>query len=249
MNLLTFTKEGFGGLLNLIYPPACLICNTKLLDVQQQNLSICEGCLSKIKKNQPPYCIKCGRSLRGLTDNVETCWECTGRDFDYERSWSCTLYEGLTKEALHLLKYSGKLSLSNLFCSLLVQFLEENPEVLNGIEATLAVPLHNVKFRERGFNQAHILSSAVVKKFGLKDLSYCLKRAVATRPQSELDKKERFDNIKGTFEVTAPLLISGKNLLMVDDLFTTGATLNECAKVLRKAGAKKIHCLTFARGS
>lgn len=111
------------------------------------------------------------------------------------------------------------------------------------------MPLHNVRFREREFNQAHILTQAIAACFGIKDLSGCLKRISATRPQSELDKKERLGNIKGAFEAARGELIYKKNLLLVDDLFTTGATLNECAGVLKKAGAGKINCLTFARGA
>lgn len=236
------------GVLNLVYPPLCGICGKKSLKEGYETLSICEDCFNKIKRNLPPYCKKCGRSLRGLADAVELCWECFGKDFYYEKAWSCLLYEGAIKEALHLLKYSKKFSLSNLFCNLLAKFVKDNPEILMEIDGVVAVPLHSVKFREREFNQAHMLATAIVKAFNTKDLSGCLKRSIATRPQSALDKKERFDNVKGTFEATETRLVCGKNLLLVDDLFTTGATLNECARVLKKAGARRIHCLTFARG-
>lgn len=261
-DLLNLTKEGLNGLLKLIYPPACGICGKKLLSKDEENLSICLSCANGIKKNLPPYCEKCGRSLTGLVKSVKICAECYGRDFYYDRTWSAFLYEGVVKEALHLLKYSKKLSLARLFCKLLAQFVWSNPEILNGVDAVLSVPLHSVKLREREFNQAHILAEAVIKdpaplniqnkknskRCGIKDLSHCLKRTVATRPQNELDKKERFNNVKDTFAVAKPKLLAGRNLLLVDDLFTTGATLNECAKVLKKAGARKIHCLTFARG-
>lgn len=248
MGILTLSKEGLGALLNLVYPPVCGICDKKLTKAQEENISICAGCLDEIKRNPAPYCAKCGRSLCGLTTRVEICWECSKREFYYERSWSGFIYEGVVKEALHLLKYSKKLSLSSLFCSLLIQFAKGNPEILEGMDAVLAVPLYNVKFREREFNQAHLLAAAVVREFNIKDLSAGLKRSIPTKPQSGLDKKERFENIKGTFEVITPGPLSGKNLLLIDDLFTTGATLNECAKVLKKAGAAKLHCLTFARG-
>lgn len=248
MGILTLAKKGLNALLNLVYPPACGICDKKLETTQEENTSICAGCLDKIKRNPAPYCRKCGRSLCGLTTGVETCWECPKREFYYERTWSGFIYEGVAKKALHLLKYSKKLSLNNLFCNLLIQFARGNPEILEGMNGVLAVPLYNVKFREREFNQAHLLAAAIVKEFNIKDLSACLKRSIATKPQSGLDKKERFENIKGTFEVITPGSLSGKNLLLIDDLFTTGATLNECAKVLKKAGAVKLHCLTFARG-
>lgn len=250
-NLATLAKDGFGSLVNLLYPPLCGICNKKLLTGQEAALLICKDCLAKIKKNPPPHCKKCGRSLCGLTDNIETCWECFDRNFYFERSWSGFFYEGVVKEALHLLKYSGKIFLSNLFSNLLIQFLKNNIEILEGIDGVISVPLHSVKLREREFNQAHILVEVITKEFKLKDLSRCLKRTKVTRPQSELDKKERFNNVKGTFEIPVSTyeVVCGKNILIVDDIFTTGATLNECARVLKKAGVKKIRCLTFARGA
>jgi competence protein ComFC len=249
MNLPASAKKGLKNLLNLVYPPFCGICGKKLLTKKEENLSICADCFSKRKKNPAPYCAGCGRSLYNLAGSVEVCWECSGKTFYYERAWAFFVYEGTIKEALHRLKYSKKFSLSKLFCSLLILKLRENPEVLDKIEAVLAVPLHSAKLREREFNQAHTLAAPIVKEFKLRDITKCLKRSRATRPQSELDKKERFNNVKGAFEVTNPELVNKKNLLLIDDLFTTGATLNECAIVLKNAGAGKIHCLAFARGS
>jgi ComF family protein len=237
------------GMLNLVYPAVCGICDRKLLSEPEEDLLICADCAGKIKRNLPPYCRKCGRSLRGLVDSVETCWECSGKEFFYERSWSGFLYEGPVKDALHLLKYSGKLSLSNLFCRLLARFIRENPEIIEGVDSIAAVPLYSVKFREREFNQAHLLAAAIAGEFNITDLSRCLRRITPTRPQSELDRNERLENVKGTFEAVKPMLIHKKNLLIVDDLFTTGATLNECSKALKKMRAGKINCLTFARGA
>lgn len=248
MYISSLAKKGFTGLVNLAYPPFCVICNKKVLHTRQ-DLLICEGCFNKIKKNPPPYCKKCGRSLNGLADNVQICWECSERSFHYERSWSCFLYDGVVKDAIHLLKYSKKVSLIKLFCFLLTGFLRENTEILKDIDGILAVPLHAVKLREREFNQAYMLTEAIVKEFNTSDFSGYLRRTAATAPQSGLGRNKRFDNVKGTFAVAGSRPMSGKNLLIVDDLFTTGATLNECARVLSKAGAKTIRCLTFARGS
>jgi ComF family protein len=242
MNLLS-------GLLDLAYPPFCGICESKLSEERERDLSLCSGCLDRLKSNPPPYCKGCGRSLRGAVETVDSCWECCGRRFHYERSWSCFLYEGLAKEALHLLKYSKRLYFSNMFCRLPVRFVRANPEITAGMDAAVAVPLHGTKLREREFNQAHLLAEAVAAEFGLRDLSGCLVRTAHTRPQSELDRSHRFENVRGTFSAKDPSLLRGKNILLVDDLFTTGATLNECARILKEAGAAKIHCLTFARGA
>lgn len=237
------------GLLNLVYPAVCGICEAKLADGGQNGLSICDKCLSGIKRNKPPFCKRCGRSLYGAAEPVEICFECRGRRFSYERSWSCLLYEGIAKEVLHLLKYSKRLSFGAVFCELSAGFIRENPEILSGMDTVIAVPLHEAKLREREFNQAHLLAKAIVKEFGLKDLSRCLIRAYPTSPQSKLDKSERLKNVKDTFKAREGLSLRGKNILLADDLFTTGATLNECARILKESGVKKIHCFTFARGA
>lgn len=237
------------GLLNLVYPAICGICEAKLTDDANSGLPICDKCLGSIKSNRPPFCKKCGRSLYGAAQPVDTCCECYSRRFYYERSWSCLLYEGVAKEALHLLKYSKKLSFGEIFCRLSLGFMRDNPEIMSEMDAVIAVPLHGSKLREREFNQAHILAAAAVKEFGLKDLSRCLSRTYPTKPQSKLDKSERLTNVRDTFKAGESFLLNDRSILLTDDLFTTGATLNECARVLKEAGAKKIHCLTFARGA
>lgn len=241
----TMIAEIKNSLLSLAYPPLCPLCGAKARDRRV----LCEGCFSSIKKNPPPYCAKCGRSLKGAVENVETCWECGNKNFYYERSWSAFLYEGPVREALHLLKYSGKLWAGELFSCLLINFLKENTHILRDIDCMAAVPLYGVKLREREFNQARIFSGAICRGFGIKDAGSGIKRRVYTRPQSELDKDQRQANVAGTFSVCTPGLYASKNVLLVDDIFTTGATLNECARVLKGAGAETVHCLTLARGA
>ena len=248
-DILKLTKEGLDSLLNLIYPPLCGICNKRLLEDLEINTSTCKDCLQDIKHNVGPYCVKCGRSLNGSTENVTVCWDCFDKQTHYERNYSAVLYEGVAREALHLLKYSGRTSLVNLFCVLLIDFLEKNPEILKEIDGALAVPLHSIRQREREFNQVDYLVSAILKKFKLTEIRNCLVRIRPTHPQSDLDKPERTQNVRDAFQIRQPNLILGKSLLLVDDLFTTGATINECARVLRKNGAKKVRCLTFARGA
>lgn len=246
-DLLTLAKDGANNLLNMIYPPVCAVCQNKI-GADTRLLAVCAACLQKVKANPAPYCEKCGRSLRNLAQGLKVCSECAGRDFYYQRAWAGFIYEGVIKEALHLLKYSKRFSLINTFGRLLAGFLRDNPQIINGVDAVAAVPLHHVRFRERGFNQAAALAGAVVREFGVADLSPCLRRKIATRPQSELDKNQRGANVRGTFEVISPQAARGENILIVDDLFTTGATLNECARVLKKCGAAGISCLAFARG-
>lgn len=234
--------------LNLIYPPVCVICNGKLNGREARD-HLCECCFRSIKRNLPPYCGQCGRSLANLADSVKICRECREKTFYYDMARSCYLYDGLARQLIHLLKYSGKLSLEHIFCSSMNRFLRDNPAVTAGVDAVIAVPLHHARFREREFNQAALLANAICAEFGFVNLSGCLERAVATRQQSELDRDQRQKNVEGAFRVTRHSRLHGSNLLLVDDLITTGSTLNECAKALKAAGALKINCVTFARGS
>ncbi len=243
-----FMQEGLDGLLNFIYPAACGLCSKKLDDKYQRSLLICKECLSKMKKNRPPFCKKCGRSLAGLVETLDTCRDCNQKKFYYERAHACYLYEGAVKEALHLFKYAKRQSLSKMFCGLFIESLIRDGYILKDIEGVIAVPLHGTKIRERGFNQSYMLAEAAARRFKIKEMSMHLKRISNTGPQSELDKNERRNNIKDAFRVQNDGSIKGKRLLLIDDVFTTGATLNECARVLKAAGAAQISCLTFSRG-
>ena len=243
------TRECWDGLLDLVYPPLCVLCDNKLVSAGERATRLCAACSRQIKKIRPPYCVMCGRSLQGHTENVDRCWECCGRRCHYDRSWSCALYEGTLREAIHRFKYSGKVSLLDLFSGLLSNFLAENSGVHSGMDAVIAVPLHSTKLREREFNQAQALAAVVAKQLRIIDASRCIRRSRPTRAQNELDRNQRFKNVRGAFAVADPRLVNGKNVLIVDDLYTTGATLDECGRVLRAAGAQRIHCITVARGA
>jgi ComF family protein len=123
----------------------------------------------------------------------------------------------------------------------------EHLRVVTTIDVIMPVPLHRSRLRERGFNQALLLASAVGRAHGIP-LSYDnLTRFRATRPQVELSGEERVQNVRGAFRLTRPADVEGKRVLLVDDVFTTGATMNECAAVLKRAGARSVVALTLAR--
>jgi ComF family protein len=149
-------------------------------------------------------------------------------------------------EAIHLLKYRKKTSLSRPLSTLaretFFQFWD-----MDGIDVLVSVPLHVKRLRERGFNQAHLLIRRWAKQEEILFDGLTLFRSRWTEPQTTLSRTERQKNIKGAFSIRHPEKIKGRKILLVDDVYTTGATVNECARVLLKAGAKFVDVLTLAR--
>ena len=128
----------------------------------------------------------------------------------------------------------------------MITFVKNNV-TMNEFDVIVPVPLHNTKKRERGFNQAHLLAQPLASEFGIP-LSSRLERVRPGVSQTTLSRRERLDNVHGTFVLSRPLEFKDKNVLLVDDVFTTGATLSECSKVLRDHGARSACALTLARG-
>ncbi len=163
-----------------------------------------------------------------------------GASFDLAYSFGS--YEGSLQKLIHLFKYGKVESLAAPLSLLLMRAL---PRDLN-FDHVIAMPMHWRKQWERGFNQAELLAAPVSKRFGLK-LSGHLRRARYTKSQAGLDERERRENLKGSFAVRRPEQISGRRVLLIDDVFTTGATLGAAAETLKAAGAAHVSVLTLAR--
>lgn len=212
--------------LNLIYPSHCHVCKVHLEALNETGL--CDLCKSQIKRNPKPYS--------------------KDKKYYFERAYSACLYQDVLKELIHLFKYKEKIALGRFLSSLMVDFLKNNPEILDGIDMISFVPLQNNRLRERGFNQSRILAFHISKGSGIP-LSDTLKKTRRTENQNELSRSRRLLNLNGAFEIKKNTgSLAGLKILLVDDVMTTGATLNECAKTLSEAGAREIICFTLARG-
>ncbi|HIC84755.1 MAG TPA: ComF family protein [Desulfobacterales bacterium] len=236
-------------LMDLIYPPRCLICSEFLWEgmvfVNGQRLYLCEPCLSSFPVLESPFCLVCGRPLdHGGPD--KTCKDCFERPPEFDLLISPYRYEDPVAHCIHQFKYSLKPNMGKSLGILLGDF---SMEVLGGVEdpVLVPVPLHSKRLRKRGFNQSLILAKEVAKilEWELDFLS--LRRTKFTMPQVDLQKKERIKNVKGAFEISNPEKFRGKGVILVDDVATTGSTLHECARVLKKAGAQEVVALVFAR--
>lgn len=237
-------KEFFDNLLSVVYPLNCFICGKR---INQNGYSpLCAACFGRIKKLTPPFCIGCGVSLVSELTPSNICAECRGRHHSFERAWSSSNYEGVMRSCIHYLKYGKHISLASLLGRVLTDFARKYMS-MERFDCIIPVPLHSTKLREREFNQAQLLAQCLSDNFNKKLLLRTLLRIKYTIPQSELTPKERKENVKGVFAIRNPLLIKGKNILIVDDVFTTGATLEECALLLKRNGASSIETLTLAR--
>jgi ComF family protein len=174
------------------------------------------------------------------------CEDCLRKRPFYEAAWAPYRYEGAILKGIHRLKYGSKGFLADALGPLLSQFATEridgSPSVL-----IMPVPLHPKRLRERGFNQSLLLARHVSGCLHI-DLDFLsLRRVRYTPPQASLAKKERLQNVQGAFELKNSDAVKGRSILLVDDVVTTGNTLNECARILRKAGAEKVFGLSLAR--
>ena len=237
-------------LLDLIFPATCLGCK-RLIAVRQyanrmSRPGLCQDCLGKIKLQTGFACAFC----QAAVINGMTCPFCR-RDHVLSQLLVVANYEqSLVKETIKNLKYRFMRGLVEDLRPLLMVYLKKqiDRDILH-IDRTLVVPvpLSTRRLKWRGFNQAEILANTIGKELGL-EVAEVLKRTIQKRPQAEITSRpDRINNVKNAFTCTSTL-IKDKNILLVDDISTTGSTLEECAKVLRTGGAQRISAFVFARG-
>lgn len=233
------------GLKDLIYPNCCLACKKRIETTQGQG-SICLGCWEKVEKNLPPFCARCGRHLDAIAIEKNTCSHCAGEKFYFDRAFSPCIYTGVIKELIHEFKYNGKDYLGKPLGSMMNTFIRDYSLPIEHLDFIIPIPLHKSRQREREFNQAQLLSKQVANEFNKSMLCDILIRNKPAKTQTELTKSERRQNVEMGFLVTKPDLIKDANLLLIDDILTTGATSNEAAKSLKSAGAKIVLLMTLA---
>lgn len=229
------TKSVYSGVLDLIYPPFCLVCE------KPGEHFLCADCIEQIDTIEPPCCRKCGLP----TDHLY-CPECELREFAFESARSAGVFDGVLRNAIHEFKFRFHLGLADPLSELMVRCFP-NTYLAGKADIVVPVPIHHSRLVERGFNQAIELSRRFCKRVSLPMETSALYRVKRTKHQVNLPYDQRATNIEGAFAVKDAGKIAGKRVLLIDDVFTTGATLNEAAKVLREAGASAIYAYTLAR--
>jgi competence protein ComFC len=228
-------------LFDLLYPARyeCNICGRAGAG------AACGICMASLDYLQGATCLHCGKQLNECYHG-SICPDCRGRVFYYERAYSCFEYNGMGKKLIYKLKYEGKVQLAKVIAGLMIERLQNERLA---IDAVVPVPMHESKLEARGFNQSLIIAQELGERMD-KPVADCLKRAKETKEQYNLDRNQRYSNINGAFSVKLSYNI-GKymDILLVDDIYTTGSTVNECSKVLKEAGAEKVYVITAATGS
>ncbi len=230
--------------LDFIYPPVCLICKEVILEKNSSDGSlnskplVCSNCWSELELFEKPFCPQCKTELPNL---LQDC--CS---FYLKSVYSLGIFDENFQELIHSFKYKGRVSLGKKIGLRLAEELRK--QGLSDIAYLIPVPLHKVRKRERGFNQSQILAEILGRNLNIAVEDKILFRIKNTKDQTKLPEPERKENVAGAFEVEdKKKILPGKKIILVDDVITTGATLMECAKVLKKAGAREILGVTIAR--
>ena len=202
---------------------------------------MCRHCLA-FKHNPAPYCRKCGiTAYAGLQDGL--CGRCRRTTFSFDRNVSPFLFEAPLSKAIHLFKYSGCDWLGEILAQKLIEEITRLTISMPEYDAIAFVPLHRVKLREREYNQSRILAERLGAFFGLAVWPALGVKTYRTS-QSRLDYRQRKESVSGNFFVSQQ--VSGKRMILIDDVFTTGATLSECARVLKEEGAREVVSITLS---
>ncbi len=234
------------GFSEIIWPKRCLVCKDSVKEKAYIDGYICAGCWGKIKRNIPPFCYRCGRRLDSRSFTKTVCPGCIKKSLYFDRAFSPCVYEGPIKELIHEFKYHNKEYLGATLSKLMIDFVREYNLPIDFVDSVIPIPLYKSRLREREFNQARILSDYVAREFGKPMLDGVLIRKRPTRTQTELEDNARFLNVKDSFALTREDATKNMNLLLVDDVLTTGATASEAARSLKSAGANIVFVLTLA---
>lgn len=241
-------------MLDLVFPNTCSVCSCPLI----RESFICGSCVGEIKYlDELSQCSVCGTpfgffdSGDGRENEVESapaahmCGKCVKGAFSFEKARSVVFYDGRLRDMLHEFKYEGRLSHEHFFTEVIV---ENFPYDAGEFDAVLPVPLHISKLRAREYNQSAVIAQNLASRTGMEHDLFGLRKTRETRPQFELkSERDRRRNVRGAFSVSEQDVYGGKSLLLVDDVFTTGATTEECSRVLLESGASRVSVLTLAR--
>ncbi|MDD5081136.1 MAG: ComF family protein [Candidatus Omnitrophica bacterium] len=231
-NFKIFIKE----IVNILFPNLCFSCLAKT-----ENNVLCSDCYNKIQFVTAPVCILCQNP-----SNTRICGKCLKKRIYYDRLICVMRYTGPIKDVIHNFKYTHHNFLADFLSEFIFAYIEAVP-YLNICEYTLtAVPIHPAKLKERGYNQSYLLAKKIANNFKIPVKNDIIFKIKDNMSQTELKKTERADNVINVFDIDKNIPVNGK-IMIIDDIFTTGSTVNECARLLKEHGAKEVVVLTLAK--
>src|SRR5438309_4444267 len=227
---------------SLLYPPICTLCGGKT----RAGEYLCEQCEAKAMRIVAPFCQQCSEPFEGAIATVFTCANCAHRTIYFDAAVAAYRGRGIVRQMIHEFKYGRKIHLRHLVARWLHAALDDERLCGRRFDVIVSVPLHPARQRERGFNQASLLAELLSEQTSIR-CRPLLKRIRYTTTQTALDRSERMENLHNAFRLRKNADVRGLCVLLIDDVLTTGSTLSECARVLKRAGAISVHAATAAR--
>lgn len=239
-NIASRLRKSAYRVLDFFLPRLCLFCGGVV--AEEAGAAVCPDCQGQIEWVESPVCSCCGLVFASREGEDRLCGPCQTDPPPFARARAAAVYEGPVAAAVKRLKFERQMA----YLPVLQHWLQQPRcrELAEAADLMIPVPLHRRRLQHRGFNQALLLAGAFPDAAVRRET---LARVRHTAPQIGLNPKERRDNVHRAFAMPRPEEVKGKNILLVDDLYTTGATVRECARVLRRAGAKRVEVLTVAR--
>jgi len=228
----------FKAILDLVFPPHCIFCDS-IIDFRKE-YHICDKCKDSMPLPEGNRCRICYRRTWGEYIN-DTCMMCKAEKSYFSKLTSVYSYEGLVRGCVLRLKFHKRTDLAPTIGKLMADKLDNRTDA----EVIVPVPISKQRLRERGYNQSELFSKELSRRLNIPLQNKVLLKIKDTDPQSRMKLSQRCDNIKGAYKVVSDD-IKGKRVLLTDDVTTSRSTLNECARMLTKAGAASVECITFA---
>ena len=227
---------------SLLYPPSCTICGKTV----RAGEYLCDDCEAKVVRIVPPFCQKCSEPFEGSINTALSCANCAHRTIYFAAAVAAYRGRGIVRDIIHEFKYNRQIHLRHLIARGLRAALDDERLRERRFDVLMPVPLHPARQRERGFNQADMLAELLSAQTSIP-CKALLQRIRYTTTQTSLDRAERMENLRNAFRLRKNADVRGLRVLLVDDVLTTGSTLSECSRVLKRAGAASIYAATAAR--